>query len=187
MLLTEAEEMLFGTGLSWEHYPPVALRNVEKNEKEKEFLRTMFNPIVEYAMKEKLIERKRNQTVSSDIYEYIIHLIPDDWKNLDVSDYENIGADGKFSRGEELFNYLKQQNTVSTKADQKQIALFGSGMFERPFDFSVARQSGMNNDQIEEQSLIYMKRILRKNTELFLELRETLCIYYEIVKVIGTS
>ena len=184
LLLTEAEEMLFGTGLSWEHYPPVALRNVEKNEKEKEFLRTMFNPIVEYAMKEKLIERKRNQTVSSDIYEYIIHLIPDDWKNLDVSDYENIGADGKFSRGEELFNYLKQQNTVSTKADQKQIALFGSGMFERPFDFSVARQSGMNNDQIEEQSLIYMKRILRKNTELFLELRETLCRYYEIVKVL---
>ena len=57
-------------------------------------------------------------------------------------------------------------------------------MFERPFDFSVARQSGMNNDQIEEQSLIYMKRILRKNTELFLELRETLCRYYEIVKVL---
>ena len=47
--------------------------------------------------------------------------------------------------------------------------------------FSTARQNGMNSDQIEAQSIIYMKRILRKNTELFLELRETLCRYYEIV------
>ena len=184
LLLTEEEKVLFGTGLSWEHYPPIALRSIERNEKEKEFLRTMFNPIVEYAMKEKLIERKRNQTASSDIFEYVVHLIPDDWKNLDVSDYENIGLDGKFSRGEELFNYLKQQNTASTKVDQKPIALFGSGMFAEPFDFSVARQSGMNSDQIEAQSIIYMKRILRKNTELFLELRETLCRYYEIVKTL---
>jgi hypothetical protein len=29
-----------------------------------------------------------------------------------------------------------------------------------------------------------MKRILRKNTELFLELRETLCRYYEIEKAL---
>ena len=46
--LTAQEEILFGTGLNWEHYPPVALRNLESNEKEKEFLHTMFDPIVDY-------------------------------------------------------------------------------------------------------------------------------------------
>ena len=92
--LTAQEEILFGTGLSWEHYPPVALRNLESNEKEKEFLHTMFDPIVDYAMKEKLIERKEDSTQSSDIYGYVVHLIPDDWNNLDVENYENIGLDG---------------------------------------------------------------------------------------------
>lgn len=182
--LTAQEEILFGTGLSWEHYPPVALRNLESNEKEKEFLRTMFDPIVDYAMEEKLIERKEDSTQSSDIYEYIVHLIPDDWNNLDVEDYENIEQDGKFSKGKELFDYLKQHNRCSTQPDQKPVILSDSGIFAGPFDFSNARQCGMNSDEIEAQSIIYMKRILRKNTELFLELRETLCRYYEIKKAL---
>lgn len=97
--LTAQEEILFGTGLNWEHYPPVALRNLESNEKEKEFLRTIFDPIVDYAMKERLIERKINQMGNRDVYEYVVHLIPDDWNNLDVEDYENIEQDGKFSKG----------------------------------------------------------------------------------------
>ena len=151
--LTAQEEILFGTGLSWEHYPPVALRNLESNEKEKEFLHTMFDPIVDYAMKEKLIERKEDSTQSSDIYEYIVHLIPDDWNNLDVENYENIGLDGRFERGENLFSYLRQQNSASIKPDQKPVILSGSGMFEKPFDFSDARLRGMNSDQIEAQSI----------------------------------
>ena len=182
--LTAKEEILFGTGLSWEHYPPVALRRLEENTKEQEFLSTIFNPIVEYAMKEKLIERKINSAVSSDIYEYVVHLIPDDWKKLNVEDYEEIGPDGRFERGEKLFNYLKNQNPISVKQDQKQITLFDSGIFANPFDFSAARQNRKSKPQIEAQSIIYMKRILRKNTELFLELRETLCRYYDIVKIL---
>ena len=182
--LTAQEEILFGTGLSWEHYPPVALRNLESNEKEKEFLRTMFNPIVDYAMEEKLIERKEDPVQGSDIYEYVVHLIPDDWNNLGVENYENIGLDGKFLKGKELFDYLKQQNKCSVKPDQKSITLSDSGIFAEPFDFSNARQCGMSSTEIEKQSIVYMKRILRKNTELFLELRETLCRYYEIKKAL---
>lgn len=182
--LTAQEEILFGTGLSWEHYPPVALRNLESNEKEKEFLRTIFDPIVDYAMEEKLIERKEDPIQGSDIYEYVVHLIPDDWNNLDVEDYENIEQDGKFSKGKELFDYLKQHNRCSAQPDQKPITLSDSGIFADPFDFSNARQCGMNSDEIEKQSIVYMKRILRKNTELFLELRETLCRYYEIKKAL---
>ena len=151
--LTAQEEILFGTGLNWEHYPPVALRNLESNEKEKEFLHTMFDPIVDYAMKEKLIERKEDSTQSSDIYGYVVHLIPDDWNNLDVENYENIGLDGRFERGENLFSYLRQQNSASIKPDQKPVILSGSGMFEKPFDFSDARLRGMNSDQIEAQSM----------------------------------
>ena len=182
--LTGEEEILFGTGLSWEHYPPIALHRLEENTKEKEFLSTIFNPIVEYAMKEKLIERKINSAVNSNIYEYVVHLIPDDWDDLDVADYEDIGSDGRFARGEKLFDYLKSRNPISTKADQKQIALFDSGIFAKPFDFSDARENRMTVSQIEAQSIIYMKRILRKNTELFLKLRETLCRYYDIVKIL---
>ena len=182
--LTAQEEILFGTGLSWEHYPPVALRNLESNEKEKEFLRAIFDPIVDYAMEEKLIERKEDPIQGSDIYEYVVHLIPDDWNNLDVEDYENIEQDGKFSKGKELFDYLKQHNRCSTQPDQNPIILSDSGIFAGSFDFSNARQCGMSSDEIEKQSIVYMKRILRKNTELFLELRETLCRYYEIEKAL---
>ena len=182
--LTAQEEFLFGTGLNWEHYPPVALRNLESNEKEKEFLRTIFDPIVDYAMKERLIERKINQMGNRDVYEYVVHLIPDDWNNLDVEDYENIEQDGKFSKGKELFDYLKQHNRCSTQPDQKPVILSDSGIFAGPFDFSNARQCGMSSDEIEKQSIVYMKRILRKNTELFLEFRETLCRYYEIKKAL---
>ena len=152
--LTAQEEILFGTGLSWEHYPPVALRNLESNEKEKEFLHTMFDPIVDYAMKEKLIERKINQMGNRDIYEYVVHLIPDDWNNLGVENYENIGLDGKFLKGKELFDYLKQQNKCSTKLNQKSITLSDSGIFAGPFDFSNARQCGMSSDEIEKQNFI---------------------------------
>lgn len=130
------------------------------------------------------MSEKEDSTQSSDIYGYVVHLIPDDWNNLDVENYENIGLDGRFERGENLFSYLRQQNSASIKPDQKPVILSGSGMFEKPFDFSDARLRGMNSDQIEAQSIIYMKRILRKNTELFLELRETLCRYYEIEKAL---
>ena len=83
-----------------------------------------------------------------------------------------------------MFDYLKQQNKCSTKLNQKSITLSDSGIFAGPFDFSNARQCGMSSDEIEKQSIVYMKRILRKNTELFLELRETLCRYYEIEKAL---
>ena len=106
---------------------------MEKNDKEKEFLRTMFNPIVEYAMKEKLIERKISQAANRDIYEYVVHLIPNDWKNLNVEDYEEIGLDGRFERGEKLFNYLKQQNPVSTKVNPLIREMICAASFPRPF------------------------------------------------------
>lgn len=182
LMLTALENMIFGTGLSWEDYPPIALHELNENEREKEFMKRMFEPIVQYAMQEKIIERKISANVSSDIYQYVVNLIPASWTNLDVSDYEEVGADGRLARGEILFNYLQKQNPTAEGEKQKAITLFGSGMFEKALDFSGAREAGLNTAQIEAKSIEYMKRILRKNTELFLEMRETLCRYYEVVK-----
>lgn len=182
LMLTALEDMIFGTGLSWEHYPSIALHELVDNEYEKEFLQGMFEPIVQYAMKEKIIERKVSANESSDIYRYVVNLIPASWTNLDVSDYEEIGTDGRLARGEALFHYLKSQNPTAVGESQKEITLFGSGIFERALDFSGAREAGLNTAQIEAKSIEYMKRILRKNTELFLEMRETLSRYYAPVK-----
>ncbi|MCI5900328.1 MAG: zinc ribbon domain-containing protein [Lachnospiraceae bacterium] len=182
LMLTAEEDMIFGTGLSWEHYPPLALHDLDKNEYEKEFLNTVFEPIVNYAMREKIIERKVTANVSSDIYQYVVNLIPKDWNNLDVTEYYEVGADGRFERGEALFEYLQSQNLISRGEKQKEITLFGSGVFEKALDFSEARRAGMNTAQIEAKSIEYMKRILRKNTDLFQEMRETLFRYYEIVR-----
>ena len=182
LMLTAQEDMIFGTGLSWEHYPPVALHKLDENEYEQEFQSKIFEPIVRYAMSEKIIERKITATASSDIYQYVVNLIPEEWNNLDVTEYDEIGSDGRFERGEALFEYLKSQNIALGGKYQKEIILFGSGFFERALDFSKAREAGLNTAQIEAKSIEYMKRILRKNTELFLEMRKTLCRYYEIVK-----
>ena len=182
--LASDEEIIFGTGLSWEHYPALALRNLKDNKKENEYLKTIFYPIVEYALREKIIEREHSVDGNQNKYQYRVNLIPESWENLDVSDYNELGEDGRLKRGEKLFQYLKNQNVLSEDVWQKPIQLSGSGFFDGPYDFSTAKTSGkgMVTEKIEDYSIQYMKRILRKNTKLFLELRETLCRYYEVVK-----
>lgn len=182
--LSDSDNIIFGTGLSWEHYPPIALRNQENNRSEVEFRKQIFDPIVNYAMKEKIIQRKKEAGSSDDVYQYVINLIPKGWVDLDVSNYRQKGDDGKFERGEVLFQYLANQNTLVQAEYQKPILLTDSGRFGEPYNFLQARTSGdgKTREIIEDISKQYMKRILRKNTELFLELRETLCRYYEIVK-----
>ena len=181
--LSVTENIIFGTGLSWEHYPSIALRNPD-NKGEAEFRRTMFDPIVDYAMKESLIQRKHTPGSSEDVYQYVVNLIPAGWENLDVEDYQQKGDDGKYARGERLFQHLEAQNALVQGEWQKPILLAGSGRFGEPYDFSAARTSGDGKTRavIEDISKQYMRRMLRKNTKLFLELRETLCRYYEIVR-----
>ena len=182
--LSETDNYIFGTGLSWEHYPSIALRNQDSNRTESEFIKTIFDPIVNYAMKENIIQRKREPGSSDDVYSYVVNLIPDRWENLDVSDYKHKGDDGKYARGEQLFQYLANQNQLVQADWQKPIVLAGSGRFGESYDFSQAKTfgGGKTREVIEDISKQYMRRILRKNTKLFLELRETLCRYYEVVR-----
>ncbi len=182
--LSKEEKIIFGTGLSLENYPPVALHNLQNNKKEQEFLEKVFNPIVDYALKEKIIERITDS--NSYKHKYVINLIPQGWKDLDVEDYDTIDHDGKYKRGETLFRYLKEQNPSVVEDYQKVIRLEGSGHMSEEYDFTSARNlvPNMTDEGINEISIAYMKRKLRKNTALFLELRETLCRYYDIVKAL---
>lgn len=175
-------DLIFGTGLSWEHYPPLALKNLKENKKEKAFCKEFFDPIVDYALEEKIIQRKKG--TDTDEYLYVVNLLPEDWTNLDVSNYDQIGPDGRAERGEALFRYLHELNPLGSDVFRKDIVLAGSGYFSDTYDFSEARHAGAGKTDIylKDISLQYMKRILRKNTYLFLELRDTLFRYYEIAE-----
>lgn len=177
--LTPEEDIIFGTGLSWRHYPPLDLKNVSANASEAEFMREIFNPVVDFALEEGIIER---QVVTQNTYQYVIHMIPEDWKNLDVSAYNQKNAQGEYLLGEPLFQYLKSLNPLGTQENDREVRLTGSGYFDVPFDFTDARNAGGGKTLavIEDISLQYMKRILRRNTWLFLELRNTLNRYYVV-------
>lgn len=182
--LTAEEEVIFGMGLSQEHYPPVTLHNLENNESEKKFRETVFDPIVNYALKENLIERIPEYNPNS--YRYVVNLIPKEWKNLDVSAYDLVGDDGRLQKGTPLFQYLQRQNACENAGFQKEICLEGGGFLSEGYDFTMARQAseGRTQEEIDKISIEYMKRILRKDTGLFVELRETLCRYYDIDKAL---
>lgn len=189
--LSAEEEIIFGTGLSWRHYPPLDLRNISKNREEQTFMATIFNPIVDFALEHGIIERKET---APNTYQYVLYVIPENWENLDVSAYNEKNEEGEYLTGERMFEYLCNLNPLGDQDYTKEILLSGSGYFERPFDFTGARNAGSGKTVavIEDISLKYMKRILRRNTELFLELRDTLNRYYPIYqtmkeKVRGTE
>lgn len=182
--LTQKEDIIFGTGLSWRHYPPLDLRNVSNNKEEKKFLDDIFNPIVDFAMEEGIIERL---DAGMNTYRYVMHVIPEDWENLDVSAYNERNEEGEYVLGDELFKYLRNLNPLGKQEYTKEILLSGSGYFDHPFDFTEARNAGGGKTvaEIEDISLQYMKRILRRNTGLFLELRNTLNRYYPVYQIIN--
>ena len=180
--LSAEEEIIFGTGLSWRHYPPLDLRNISQNKEEQAFMATIFNPIVDFALEQGIIERRETK---ANTYCYVMHVIPKNWENLDVSAYNEKNEEGEYVTGERMFEYLCNLNPLGDQSYTKEILLSGSGYFERPFDFTGARNAGSGKTVavIEDISLKYMKRILRRNTELFLELRDTLNRYYPIYQM----
>lgn len=177
--LTPVEDIIFGTGLSWKHYPLLDLKHRTENAEETKFMEEIFNPVVDFAMEEGIIER---QNAGNNTYRYVIHTIPEDWINLDVSAYNQKNDEGEYLLGAPLFQYLKSLNPLGTQDNIKEIKLTGSGVFEDPYDFTEARNAGAGKTQavIDDISLQYMRRILRRNTWLFLELRNTLNRYYVI-------
>lgn len=158
--------------LDWKHYFPLALRHLNRNTVNKKFYEEFFSPYVDYALREKIIERKVFPGEEKK-YLYVVNLLPDSWTNLNVSNYRVGDAEGRAQKGEALFQYLHSMNNFSEDSWQRDIILPGSGVFSEAFDFSDVAE-GMDIDSI---SISYMKRILQKNIPLFVLLRRTLGKY----------
>lgn len=158
--------------LDWKHYFPLALRHLNRNTVNKKFYEEFFSPCVDYALREKIIERKFFPGEEKK-YLYVMNLLPDSWTNLSVSNYRVGDAEGRAKKGEALFQYLRSMNTFSEDSWQRDIILPDSGVFSKAFDFSDVAE-GMDIDSI---SISYMKRILQKNIPLFVLLRRTVKKY----------
>ena len=190
--LDPEDELLGTTGLSWEHYPSintVAFQNsfTQFNELagktiEAQYRQNVFEKKIEYALNEKIIECVE---VSPNVYQYWVNLIPADWNNLNVNAW-NDREKGRCVRGKDLFDFLHNQNKHSYAAYRKRIVLTGSQIFDGPgFDFNTIIQlQHWNELRVEQEHQNYMKRIMRKNTALYMELEETLYRYYDIRKAL---
>ncbi len=186
----EPEDDLLGTtGLSWEHYPSIntiAFQNSftqfsgsAGNTVEAQYRENVFEKKIEYALNEKIIECEE---VAPNVYRYWVNLIPADWNNLNVNAWDN-REKGRCVRGKALFDFLHNQNKHSHAECRKRIVLTGSEVFENDFDFTQAiAVKHWNELQVEREHQNYMKRIMRKNTTLYMEFEETLYRYYEIRK-----
>lgn len=178
---TPEERILFGTGLSWLHYPSVNVAAYEDKENvfgisgntiESKYRKDVFNKKIEYALKEKIIECVKN----GNEYSYFLNVIPNNWGKTEISAY-------KGEKGKDLFDFLAKQNPESTTTYRKPIILTGSMFFERPFDFTeIIATEGWSDEKITREHRAYMKRIMRKNTYLYKELEETLSKYCKIIK-----
>ena len=186
-LLSKEEEMIYGTGLSWQDYPSVNIRRYENDfssgiaTSEGRYRRDVFDKKVETALRLGIIECEENNNV----YKYFMNLIPADWDNLDIRKYKTV-KDGKFVRGKRLFDYLKEQNKHSTAVYRKQIMLYNSEAFgDSGFDFNeIIKREQWDQMVVDRTHRAYMKRILRKATGLYQDMEDTLYRYYEVEKIL---
>lgn len=180
----ETERSLFGRNLSWSHYPALAL-NLDHagnpNSKEGEFLRTLFNPLFEYALKEKIIFRSGN---AREGYYYQMCVIPPQWTDLRIDGY-GLKDNGRLMRGKPLFEYwesLPANRESGQVRIVKDILLQSSGYFSVPFEQQAASNAHVTDELFDAKVLEYTKAILRKDTHLFRQLRDTVNRYWKIGK-----
>lgn len=175
---------IYGTGLSWWDYPSVNysryaddFTNSQKTI-ESAYRSGIFKKRVEEALRIGIIECVKEGYT----YKYYINLLPSDWTNKKVRGYKNKGKDGRFIRGKELFEYLRDQNTQSSGVYRKQICLSDTPFFgQGGFDFTeVVKDEHWKTPQVDKQAKIYMMRILRKATEMYQEMEDTMYRFYPI-------
>lgn len=90
--------------MDWRHYFPLALRHLNRNGMNKKFYEDFFKPCVDYALREKIIERKSFPGEERK-YLYVMNLLPDSWINFDVSNY-NVGTAEEGRRREKRFSII---------------------------------------------------------------------------------
>lgn len=180
---TEQEKHLFGENLSWRHYPALALhrkhRESADESAEKRFLETCFDPIFDYALENRIIERIGDMQNG---FEYQMYIIPDSWSSMNLSGYHSMET------GKKLFDYLAglPQNRKGGETEYvKTIKLNDSGVYSLKFNPSDALASGISEEEILRRYDGYARAILRRNTGLFRQLRHTLCKFAEIKDVLA--
>lgn len=183
--LSQEEEVIYGTGLSWQDHPSVNVRRYQNEfeggstTSEGRYRREVFNKKIAEALRLGIIECEENNHV----YKYWLNVIPKDWNNLDVRKYKLI-KNGAYVRGARLFEYLHEQNRHSTAPYRKQIMLYNSEAFGAGgFDFNeIIQREQWNQMVIDRTHLAYMKRIMRKATGLYQEMEDTLYKFYAVEK-----
>ena len=187
--ITGEKNSLLGTGLSWRNYPSVNIRRyhmsnqrVEKTA-ETEYL-TLFEKKIKLAQEWRVIERvpddKRPNT-----FRFYIHLIPSDAGNISPNILRRYTAktkDGYFERGEQLFKYLKEKNPAAQGVWKQQIYLDGTPFFGTGgFDFSQAVTNlHWTREQVDQELEKYLFRMMRKATNLYQSLEDTMFRYYPL-------
>lgn len=180
--ISPEDDLLAGVGLSWKHYPSVNVLAYQSDftkagtTTEAKYRRDVFHKKVEYALKEKILEcEKKGNT-----YQYFLNLIPEDWTNLSVKGYRQREG-GRYKRGQELFQYLKNQNVHSSSVWRKPLMLNGSAFFMNPFDFTeILNAEHWNEARVTQEHLAYAERILRKSTYLYQQMQDTIYRYYPV-------
>ena len=157
------------------------------NTTEAQYRQNVFEKKIEYALNEKIIECVE---VSPNVYQYWVNLIPADWNNLNVNAWQG-REKGRCVRGKALFDFLHNQNMHSYASYRKPVVLTGSQIFDygpkhqSGFDFTkIIQLQHWNELRVEQEHRNYMKRIMRKNTALYMELEETLYRYYDVRKAL---
>ena len=178
---------LYGTGLSWLHYPSVNVarygNSFENNENtiEASYRRDVFSKKIEEAIRLKVIECEKN----GNVYKYFINLIPNDWKNIsadDIRNYRTKDSQGIHERGNSLFNHLAGRNRQFTQTYRYQIYLQDTPFFGIDgFDFSeIIEAEHWTQERIDREHKAYLMRMMRKSTGLYQAMEDTLWKLYPI-------
>lgn len=174
---------IYGTGLSWIHYPSLNISRygddftTKPATDESKYRSDIFTKRVEEALRIGLIEWEQDGSS----YKCFLNTIPKDWTNLKVKGY-NQKKNGLYVRGKALFEYLKNQNPAGSPEFRKQIALKSPSFFgPQGFDFTeIMHLERWTEEKASNTRKAYMMRILRKSTELYQDMLDTMFRFYAI-------
>ena len=177
------QKAIYGTGLSWFDYPSINYARYADDftngadTTESRYRSGLFAKRVKEALRIGIIECEK----AGFQYKYFLNLLPKDWTNLEVNGYKAKNG-WRFARGQKLFLYLKAQNPAAAGICRKQICLSDSPFFGPDgFNFTAkANLAHWTEDQADRQAELYMMRILRKATELYQEMEDTMYRFYPV-------
>ena len=182
--------IIYGTGLSWEHYPSVNVTRYGNRFDEDGYgLETVYRRDV---FSKKIEEALALQIIECDCfghtYQYYINLIPREWTDLSIEGYEERHEEGpekgRYVRGKKLFDYLAGRNPDDWYwyKYRKPIYIEGSPFFGMDgFDFTEAvAEKHWTQERIDIERKAYLMRMMRKLTGLYQDMEDTLFKYYPI-------